>query len=329
MMERTLSADLQSLEQLVLHWPDPVLVYDGDIRQYVVVNIAASQLLGYTRDEILNLQPSDLSHLDDAREIPEVIAAVERDGSVRRPWRARRRDGVIIDTEMTLTRTWIDGRPVSQGIFRVVTERLVTADTQTARPLPELKFLERTGLTVVALDRHGIVTYWNAAASQQYGYDAQEAIGRPVLELAATEEARSEVESLLSHHENSDEWISKLTIRPRHGAPYQAMVTGSAIRSEDGELGGFLLVSAPLEPPTPPPVQRMRRAKVQCAACGREVAGTMRRKYCSEKCRQWAYYHRNLDAQRARSRERHVRRPGDADDGPPEAEASSGSSHEQ
>jgi endogenous inhibitor of DNA gyrase (YacG/DUF329 family) len=92
------------------------------------------------------------------------------------------------------------------------------------------------------------------------------------------------------------------------------MVTGSTIRGADGELAGFLFVSAPLEAATRASTQRMRRAKVQCAACGREVAGTMRRKYCSEKCRQWAYYHRHLDAQRARSRERHERRRSDTDD---------------
>ena len=44
----------------------------------------------------------------------------------------------------------------------------------------------------------------------------------------------------------------------------------------------------------------------------------MRRKYCSEKCRQWAYYHRHIDAQRARSRERHDRRRLGPDDDQPE-----------
>jgi PAS domain S-box-containing protein len=291
-----------------------VLVYDGDIRQYVVVNAAAERLLGYTREEIFGLQPGDLSHPDDALEIPAVLAEVETNGSVRRPWRGRRKDGVIVDIEMTLTRPIIDGRYVSQGIFRVVDERLVTPASDAGLPVAQLKFLEHTGLTVVVLDPNGIVTYWNAAATEQYGYDATEAIGRPVLELAVTEEARSEVESLMSHHQTSDEWVSKMTIRPRRGAPFEAMVTGSAIRFEDGELGGFLFVSAPLELTADPTTQRMRRAKVQCAACGREVTGTMRRKYCSEKCRQWAYYHRHVEAQRARSRNRHVRRRADSED---------------
>jgi two-component system sensor histidine kinase/response regulator len=314
MMERTLSADLHSLEQLVQNWPDAVLVYDGERRRYVVVNAAAERLLGYTREEILALQPGDLSHPDDAVEIPAVLAEVETNGAVRRAWRGRRKDGGIVHFEMTLTRPMIDGRYLSQGIFRVVDETLVTAEVGAGLPLAQLKFLERTGLTVVALDPNGIVTYWNAAATVQYGYEATEAIGRPVLELAVTEESRSEVESLMSHHQTSDEWVSKMTIRPRRGTPFEAMVTGSVIRAEDGELGGFLFVSASLEPTARPSTRRMRRAKVQCAACGREVTGTMRRKYCSEKCRQWAYYHRHLEAQRARSRNRHVRRRDAPDD---------------
>ena len=316
MAERLLSSDLHSLEQLVMHWPDAVLVYDSEMGQYVVVNIAAERLLGYTRDEVFGLQPADLSHSDDAQEIPAVIAAADQNGSVRRPWRARCKDGSIIDVEMTLTRTWIDGRAVSQGIFRVAHHPLVTTQSHAHHGVSsaELEFLDRTGLTVVALDQHGLVTYWNAAAVEQYGWRADEVIGRPVVDLAATGEARSEVEALMGHHETRDEWVSKLTIRPRHRPAYEAMVTGSTIRGDDGEMAGFLFVSAPLEPAPSTGTQRMRRAKVQCAACGREVAGTMRRKYCSERCRQWAYYHRHLDAQRARSRERHERRRGDADD---------------
>jgi hypothetical protein len=52
----------------------------------------------------------------------------------------------------------------------------------------------------------------------------------------------------------------------------------------------------------------------------------MRRKYCSEKCRQWAYYHRHLDAQRERSRQRHERRRTEPDNDGATAEATNGAS---
>ena len=308
---------LDSWEQLVQNWPDPVLVFDGHAQRYIIVNDAAVDLLGYSRDEIQRLQPGDLSHPDDAHEIPAIAATAERDGSVRRPWRARCKNGSIVETEMTLTRRHIDGRSVSQGIFRVLGDAMVTDTGEDERlKIREQasRALDQTGLAVVTLDRDGVVTYWNPGAAEKYGMSADETIGRPVLDLARTEEARAYVESLMGQHQQHDEWISRLTVRPPEGDPFEALVSGSAIRAEDGELNGFLFVTTPLDSPVRTSSTRMRRAKVQCAACGREVAGTMRRKYCSEKCRQWAYYHRHLDAQRARSRQRHERRRTESDD---------------
>jgi PAS domain S-box-containing protein len=223
---------------------------------------------------------------------------------------------------MTLTRREIDGRFVSQGIFRALDDglppRLGADDSQInggyVGTEVRLQILERTSLAVVTLDRDGVVTSWNAGAVEQYGIEPEEAIGRPVMDLARNEESRSEVAGLMSQHEQRDEWISKMMIRPHNGDPFEAMVTCSVIRTDDGAMDGYLFVTAPLESSAPISAPRMRRARVQCAACGREVAGTMRRKYCSEKCRQWAYYHRHLDAQRARSRQRHEKRRDDDPD---------------
>ena len=102
--------NLYSWEQLIVSWPDPLLVFDGDTQEYLHANDAAVRLLGYTRDEILKLHPHDISHPDDAEEIPSVIAEADRHGSVRRPWRALCKDGTVVLTEMTMMRRRIDGR---------------------------------------------------------------------------------------------------------------------------------------------------------------------------------------------------------------------------
>jgi PAS domain S-box-containing protein len=298
--------DLRSLEQLVVDWPDPVFVVDSGAEHYLFVNSAAVRLIGYSREEILKLRPGDLSHPDDARELPSVLAQAERDGWVRRPWRGMQKDGSIVQAELTLFRHHIDGRDLLQGILRVEDDEVMTT-TVDGKSDDVAAILDRTSLAVVTLDRDGVVTSWNAAAVERFQLTVEEAVGRQVLDLARSDQDRADVESLMRPHQQRDEWVSRLTIR-RPDDEYEAMVTCSAIRTDEGELSGFLLITAPIEPHRSESSPRMRRARVQCAACGREVAGTMRRKYCSEKCRQWAYYHRHLDAQRERSRLRHERR---------------------
>jgi PAS domain S-box-containing protein len=304
--------DLRSMEQLVDDWPDAVFMYDGDDERYLYVNKAAERLVGCTRDEILVRQPADFSHPGDAGEIPAVLAAAERDGWVRRPWRVLRKDGTVVQTELTLTGRRINGRVISQGIYRVVGDGLLAGAPRRAAVDGRLEILERTSLAVVTLDREGVVTSWNAGATEHFRLAAHETVGRQVLDLARSDEDRAYVESLMKQHVERNDWISRVTIHPPDDAAYDALVTCSAIRSDDGELSGFLMVTAPLDANPRLSAPRMRRARVQCAACGREVAGTMRRKYCSEKCRQWAYYHRHLELQRARSRQRHERRRGSA-----------------
>jgi PAS domain S-box-containing protein len=318
------ATDLRSLEQLLDDWPDAVCFYDEDRDRFLFVNQAAERLVGYRRDEIMALQPKDLSHPDDAPDIPAVLAQADRDGWVRRAWRLLRKDGASVQAEMTLSRRVIDGRVISQWMLRVVGDGLLSGAPVDASAAERLKSLDRTRLAVVTLDREGVVTSWNAGATEHFRLAAHETIGRQVLDLTRNEEDRAYVESLMSPHVDRNEWVSRLTIHRPGDEAYEALVTCSAIRSDDGELSGFLMITAPLQASSRASAPRMRRARVQCASCGREVAGTMRRKYCSEKCRQWAYYHRHLDAQRERSRQRHERRRGD----PEETESLGEATHE-
>lgn len=170
--------DLRSFESLIADWPDAVFLYDGDAERFLVMNGAAERLVGYSRAEILNLQPSDLSHPDDAHEIPAVLSQVERDGWVRRPWRSLRRDGSVVETEMTLTRRRIDGREIWQGVLRIADSDVPPSERSGESIDERLQMLERTGLAVVTLDREGVVTSWNAGAAERFHLAADETIGR-------------------------------------------------------------------------------------------------------------------------------------------------------
>ena len=147
--------DLRSLEPLLDDWPDAVFLFDADRERYLYVNRAAERLVGYRLDEILALRPGAFSHPDDAHEIPAIRAQAERDGWVRRPWRILRRDGTVVPTEMTLTRRRIDGRVISQGIFRVAGDGLLTGVqvldvlARTGRPLAEVAGAAMTRLPQV------------------------------------------------------------------------------------------------------------------------------------------------------------------------------------
>jgi PAS domain S-box-containing protein len=192
---------------------------------------------------------------------------------------------------------------LSQHLLRVVSDR----EPQNGETDIRAKALEGTEQAMVILDNHGVVIGWNAAAEVLFGWSTSEAMGRHAVSLVPEGPPRDEVAEIFNRVQRGELLAGQLPAFRRNGDPIRRTATISPIRGDAGEVIGFLSVSVPLTSTEAPGV-RMRRARVQCVACGREVAGTMRRKYCSEKCRQWAYYHRHVEAQRARSRERHERR---------------------
>ena len=315
-------------QQLLEAWPEAVLVFDSEQQRYLFVNDAATRLTGYRRDEIMRLRPADLTAPEHAREIPKVVEILERDGEYRRPWRVLRKDGSMVDTEITLTRQRVGNRVVSQGLLRVVDGTAPAVPERNGSDLhTRSRLLEGSEQAVVVLDPAGVVMEWNAAAEELFGWSAEDAIGRDVTELAPAGGPREEIAAILARLQRGELLAGQLPAYRRSGEQIRRTATISPIRGERGEVIGYLSVSVPSDA-APTSGIRMRRARVRCVACGREVAGTMRRKYCSEKCRQWAYYHRHIDAQRARSRERHDRRRSDANDeqGEGGAEAADGES---
>jgi PAS domain S-box-containing protein len=314
-------------QQLLERWPEAVLVFDSEQQRYVFVNDAATRLTGYCRDEIMRLQPADLTAPEHAREIPGVVEILERNGEHRRSWRVLRKDGSMVETEITLTRQRVGNRVVSQGLLRIVESLGSAAPRQNGHStVARERLLEGTGQAVVVLDPAGVVVEWNAAAEALFGWPATDAIGKHVTALAPEGGPRDEVTAILARLQRGELLAGQIPAYRRSGEQVRRTATISPIRGENGAVVGYISVSVPADA-GPSSGIRMRRARVRCVACGREVAGTMRRKYCSEKCRQWAYYHRHIDAQRARSRERHDRQrlglevnAGSANDSPgPEA----------
>src|SRR5581483_5654192 len=199
-------------------------------------------------------------------------------------------------------------RVVSQGRLRIVDRQAgAYADRHDGDAEPRARLLEGSEQAVVVLDPAGVVVEWNAASAELFGWRASEAVGRHVTTLVPEGAPRQEVAGILARLQRGELLAGQLPAYRRTGEQIRRTATISPIRGDGGEVVGYLSVSVPVDA-APASGVRMRRARVRCIACGREVASTMRRKYCSEKCRQWAYYHRHIDAQRARSRERHGRR---------------------
>jgi PAS domain S-box-containing protein len=127
---------------------------------FVEVNRAAVLHYGYSRDEFLAMSVKDL-------EVSEAQGDPVREHL--------KKDGTVIDVEVTSFAVRFGGQPVSLASISDVTYRKRT-EAQT-RYLDLL--LATVTDAVVASDEKFILTGWNAAAESTYGRRAEEVLGQP------------------------------------------------------------------------------------------------------------------------------------------------------
>jgi two-component system cell cycle sensor histidine kinase/response regulator CckA len=105
--------------------PLPMWVYDAETLQYLAVNDAAIRHYGYTRHEFLGMTIKDIRPPED---VEGVLASLTASGGPGSPmpgtWRHRKRDGTIIDVEITAGRIVFEGRRAALVLAHDVTERL-------------------------------------------------------------------------------------------------------------------------------------------------------------------------------------------------------------
>ena len=104
--------------------PLPVFVFDFETWRILDVNAATVQLYGYSRDELLSMTMLDLRPPEMAARYTEAIRALPSEARFVGVWQHRKKDGALVDIELTSYAFDLDGRAVRLHVLRDVTEKL-------------------------------------------------------------------------------------------------------------------------------------------------------------------------------------------------------------
>src|SRR5229473_1043715 len=221
--------------------PHPAWVYDRETLAILDVSQSALRNYGYSREEFLSLTIKDLHPSEDIPSVLEMVARMSADIRGAGVWRHRKKDGNLIDVEITSHPIVYGGREARLVVATDITQRKRAEEE--LRQSEERFRLMLSGVkdyAIYMLDPEGRVVSWNAGAERIKGYRAEEIIGQHFARFYPAEDVERgkpwyELKAAVQQERYAEEgWRVR-----KDGSRFWANVVITALRDETGQLRGF------------------------------------------------------------------------------------------
>src|SRR5665647_707392 len=218
------------------------------------VNDALCQMLGYTREEFLRMNISDIEASEEAA---AYIQKIIRTGSDRLQTRHRRKDGEVIDVEVSTQYV----AELGERFFAFIRDN--TARKQAEEALLKAGALQSAifnsaNFSSIATDAKGVIQIFNVGAERMLGYTAAEVMNKitpadisdPQEVIARAKALSHELatpitpgfEALVFKASRGIEDIYELTYIRKDGSRFPAVVSVTALRDAQNAIIGYLLI---------------------------------------------------------------------------------------
>lgn len=160
------------------HANDGILVAEAATKRLIMANNTICKMLGYTREEILNMSVRDIHPRND---LPKVLETFDKQLNKKIEIAGNlpvlRKDGTIFFAEINPTPVTLGTQNCLIGIFRDITERKFAEEALQAEKEKAQRYLDIAGVIFVALNTDGNVTLINKKGCEVLGYEYEEIIG--------------------------------------------------------------------------------------------------------------------------------------------------------
>ncbi len=209
----------------------------------VATNPALQRMLGYTEEELQGMTLVRLIHPDDSNanaKLFQELAAGKRD-HYRREQRYLHKDGTILwGCQTTSLLRDPSGKPqFAVAMIEDVTRRK-QADEVGSRLAAIVEYSEDA---IIGKTPEGIITSWNPAAEELYGYRASEVIGKPI-SIIVPRDRPNELTELLERLRRGERIEHYETVRvTKEGKRIDMSVSISPIKDASGRIVGAATIA--------------------------------------------------------------------------------------
>ncbi|MGZ8844444.1 MAG: PAS domain S-box protein, partial [Pyrinomonadaceae bacterium] len=216
--ERTLQKSEEEYRLLFKANPCPMWLCDQGTFQFLAVNDAAVKHYGYTREEFLAMTAKDIRSPEEVPSLIEHVATTSESDAHAGIWKHRKKDGSLIDVDITWHKVEFAGRPSFLVLANDVTEK---KKSEMALRESEQRFREifdNANDIIYTHDLSGNFTSLNQTGEQLTGYSKAEVIGLNFAQVVVPEQIEVARQMLARKVEDNEiATVYELDIASKHG----------------------------------------------------------------------------------------------------------------
>lgn len=223
--------------------PQPMWVFDLETLRFLAVNDATLTHYGFSRDEFLGMTITDIRQPE---EIPRLLARIRQvhDHTIDREgiWKHRKKDGSLIDVEVTMHVLQFSGRRAGMVLAHDVTESRRAED----RLRQAATVFENTREGIIITDPDERILRVNRAFCELTGYTEEEALGQTPRLLHSDRQSPAFYAALWATLQDTGHWQGEIWNRRKNGDVYPELLSVSAVKNSTGVVTHYVGVFADL-----------------------------------------------------------------------------------
>ncbi|WP_162354505.1 PAS domain S-box protein [Natrialba swarupiae] len=236
--EAALERSKRRFQSLFERAPDGILIHDTD-GQITDVNRAVVEALGYTEDELLSMNVSDIEVGIDRDDLLEAWGSPPGRDPLSIEGTHRRKDGSTYPTEV-----WVNDIELAGETRFIATARDITERKERERELERHKtFVESSDDILTLIDTDGTIEYVSPAIERILGYEPTDLVGENGFEYVHPDDRDSSIADIEWLVEASDEeMVLEFRFECAEGG-YCWIESSVRDLLDDPDIGGILLSS--------------------------------------------------------------------------------------
>ncbi|MCF8420093.1 MAG: PAS domain S-box protein [Melioribacteraceae bacterium] len=226
---------------LILHTsPEPMFIYNIEDLRFLEVNDAALKLYGYSREDFLQMDLTDLYAPEDIQTLIESSTNQAVEGVFTGPWRHKKSDGNSVLVEISKTTMDFEDNRAHLNIVRDVTEHV---ELEKKIQIFKATF-ESTNNYVFLTDRDGFLTYANSTAMKSLGYSKSELEKKPFISIVADGD-RGKVNSEVFQKKAKEKVNFDAEVKKSSGSIVKVELSANPILDYSNEIDSYNITLKP------------------------------------------------------------------------------------